>query len=151
MFIITKVTLIFPITLLQLRILAILEIHASIICHTKIQCYNYQVLLPLHHENNWDNILILLKQCVARTWKILDFLWKATSITVLKTSRNALAQNASFVISLWKEKESTLVIMHIICAALFALVAGEVFFLMFFYYLYLKNNLYLGPLKFKAK
>ena len=128
MFITTKVTGIFSITSLQLRILAILEIHASIICHSKIQCYNYQVVLPLHHENNWDNILIWLKQCVARTWKILDFLWKATSITVLKTSRNALAQNASFVISLWKEKESTLVIMHIICAALFALVAGEVFF-----------------------
>ena len=87
---------------------------------------------------------------MARTWKILDFLWKATSITVLKTSRNALAQNASFVIYLWKEKESTLVIMHIICAALCALVAGEVF-LMFFYYLYLKNNLYLGPFKFKTK
>ena len=76
---------------------------------------------------------------MARTWKILDFLWKATSITVLKTSRNALAQNASFVISLWKEKESTLVIMHIICAALFALVAGEVFFNVL-YYLYLKKQ-----------
>ena len=87
---------------------------------------------------------------MARTWKILDFLWKATSITVLKTSRNALAQNASFVIYLWKEKESTLVIMHIICAALFALVAGEVFFNVLLLFT-LENNLYLGPFKFKRK
>lgn len=58
-------------------------------------------------------------------------LCKTTSISVLKTSKNVLVQNAMFVINSWKVKELILVAMHITRDALFVPLVGETYFLYF--------------------
>ena len=61
-------------------------------------------------------------------------LWRTTSISALKISKNALAQNAMFVINSWKVKELMLVAMHTIRGALFVPLVGEAFFFLFFFF-----------------
>ena len=65
-------------------------------------------------------------------------LWRTTSISALKISKNALAQNAMFVINSWKVKELVLVAMHTMRGALFVPLVGEACFFFNYYYILVK-------------